>query len=84
MKFLQEYFLNAYLCNTIYYCCPGPYGINPNYGVETPYLVESSSNQSTELAILKRFPFDSAIKRMTVRKKILKDSITVVMRSYLI
>ena len=62
----------------------GPPGVNADYGVETPYLVasplwneqrQSSFNPSTELALLKRFPFDSTIKRMTVIIRILLSSI---------
>ena len=55
----------------------GSTGINLDYGIETPYLVSPPSlddNKSTsdfsscntELAILKRFPFNSLVKRMAV------------------
>jgi len=53
----------------------GPPGVNAEYGIETPFLVssplwnrdrESTYNPTTELAILKRFPFESNMKRMTV------------------
>lgn len=53
----------------------GPLGINEEYGVETPFLVSSpfwsdnrtsASNAVSEVAILKRFPFESSLKRMTV------------------
>ncbi|KAI9554376.1 hypothetical protein GHT06_019648 [Daphnia sinensis] len=53
----------------------GPPGVNSDYGVETPFLVssplwndkrESSFNPTVEYGLLKRFPFESAIKRMTV------------------
>ena len=53
----------------------GPNGVNADYGVETPYLVcspiwsdkrESTFSPTTELAVLKRFPFESQVKRMTV------------------
>lgn len=40
----------------------GPPGVNPTYGIETPFLVHCES----EVAILLRFPFESSIKRMTV------------------
>ena len=55
----------------------GPAGVNPNYGVETPFIVSSpmrdaekrrSSNRpAVELGVIKRFPFESNAKRMTVR-----------------
>ncbi len=53
----------------------GPTGVNADYGVETPYLVsspscnenqESSPHPTVEYGLLKRFPFESTIKRMTV------------------
>lgn len=53
----------------------GPPGVNSAYGVETPFLVssplwnekrESSFNPTVEYGLLMRFPFESAIKRMTV------------------
>lgn len=53
----------------------GPRGVNSDYGVETPYLISSpswnnkrdgSTPSTTELAVLKRFPFESTVKRMTV------------------
>ena len=54
----------------------GPQGVNPNYGIETPFLVEPIINRErnvmtktgniNEVAILKRFPFESKIKMMTV------------------
>ena len=51
----------------------GPAGVNADYGVETPHLVsstlwneESSPHPTVEYGLLKRFPFESAIKRMTV------------------
>lgn len=53
----------------------GPPGVNSNYGVETPYLIssplwndkrDSSYSPTVEIAVLKRFPFESTVKRMTV------------------
>lgn len=53
----------------------GPPGVNSNYGVETPYLIssplwndkrDSSYSPTIEIAVLKRFPFESTVKRMTV------------------
>ena len=53
----------------------GSVGVNSDYGIETPFLVSSplwndkrmsSYSPSTELAVLKRFPFESTVKRMTV------------------
>ena len=46
----------------------GPAGVNSDNGVETPFLVSSplSNKKQVEYGILKRFPFESSIKRMTV------------------
>ena len=54
----------------------GPQGVNPNYGIETPFLVEpiingernamTKTGNMKEVSILKRFPFESKIKMMTV------------------
>jgi magnesium-transporting ATPase (P-type) len=46
----------------------GPPGVNSDYGVETPFLVSSPlrNRKQVEYGILKRFPFESSIKRMTV------------------
>ena len=53
----------------------GPTGVNSEYGIETPFLVsapswndkrEINSASTTEVAVLKRFPFESNVKRMTV------------------
>lgn len=42
----------------------GPPGVNPTYGVETPFIVKSNAS---EVAVLLRFPFEASVKRMTVR-----------------
>lgn len=53
----------------------GPQGVNSDYGIETPYIVtsplwsdkrDSTFSPSSEVAILRRFPFESSVKRMTV------------------
>ena len=58
----------------------GPAGVNPNYGIETPFIVssplwdaekrQSSSHPAVEIGVLKRFPFESNVKRTTVRLNI--------------
>ena len=60
----------------------GPAGVNPNYGVETPFIVnsptwdaekrQSSSHPAVEMGVLKRFPFESHVKRMTVSLAIIQ------------
>lgn len=48
----------------------GPQGVNSDYGIETPFLVrsprENSTSSTVEMGVLKRFPFESQVKRMTV------------------
>ncbi len=53
-------------------------GTNPDYGLPTPALVSppkgragSGASSNLEIALLKTYPFDSAVQRMTVitRKK---------------
>lgn len=47
----------------------GPAGVNSDYGVETPFLVSSPllrHAKQAEYGLLKRFPFESTLKRMTV------------------
>lgn len=51
----------------------GPPGVNQSYGVETLHLAcppelekRRKSYRENEVAVLKRFPFDSNVKRMTV------------------
>ena len=56
-------------------------GVNPDYGVATPTLVSppngarnggshvKSAPSNLEIAILKTYPFDSAVQRMTVVTK---------------
>ena len=64
----------------------GPMGVNSDYGVETPFLVssplwndkrDSSDKPTIEIAILKRFPFESTVKRMTVSKTLLLNSLEI-------
>ena len=43
----------------------GPRGVNEEYGVETPFLVQDA-NAASQVAILKRYPFESTFKRMSV------------------
>lgn len=55
-------------------------GINPDYGVQTPTLVSppkghrngggvKTAPSNLEIAVLKTYPFDSAVQRMTVVTK---------------
>jgi magnesium-transporting ATPase (P-type) len=43
-------------------------GVNPDYGVQTPTLVNAPKcgGLDLEIAVLKTYPFDSAVQRMTV------------------